>query len=147
MKRLTVSITERQYYRIRARVRSGEASSKSDAVRQILDGYEDLCTEHADLTEERDELHRRCERLEEDCEDLKDERDELRERCDELKQDAEQAAARRDELRRQLQARETEETAPVETSNDAVGELVELIEEERRAGVVTRIKWWLFGRR
>jgi Arc/MetJ-type ribon-helix-helix transcriptional regulator len=118
MKRLTISVTERQYYRIRARVRSGEASSKSDAVRQILDGHEDV--------------HNRCEELQRRCEDLKD--------------GVEAAEAKRDELRRQLQARDTEETAPVEASNDGVGELVELIEEERRAGVLRRVKWWLFGR-
>jgi len=119
VKRLTISVTERQYDRIRARVRSGEADSKSDAVRQILNSYEDL--------------HNRCEELHRRCEDLQDE--------------VEAAEAKRDELRRQLQAREAEEeTTPVETSKDGVGELVELIEEERRAGVLTRVKWWLFGR-
>lgn len=126
MKRLTISVTERQYYRIRARVRSGEADSKSDAVRGILDVH--------------NELHRRCE-------DLEGERDDLHNRCEELKTEVEQAEARADDLRRQLQARGgTEETAPVDASADGVGELVELIEEERRAGVLTRVKWWLFGR-
>ena len=64
MKRLTISVTERQYYRIRARVRSGEADSKSDAVRGILDEYE--------------ELRKECEDLRTECERLRNRRDELR---------------------------------------------------------------------
>lgn len=124
MKRLTISVTERQYYRIRARVRSGEADSKSAAVRDILDGYEDL--------------HRRCEDLEGRCEELES-------RCEELVNEVEAAEAKRDDLRRQLQARGGD-TTPAKTGDENVGELVELIEEERRAGVLTRVKWWLFGR-
>jgi len=124
MKRLTVSLDERDVYRLKARVRTGEASSRSDALRQILDEYEDLHTECEDLHTENEELHNECERL----------------------------RNRRDELRRQLQERGTvEETTEAlvertERHEDVLTEFVEAEQEKRQAGVVTRAKWWLLGR-
>ena len=123
MERLTVTLDEEDVHRLKGRVRNGEASSKSEALRQIIHGYEELHTEYEDLHTEYDELHTECERL----------------------------RARRDDLRRQLKERgaveETTETLVERTNRheDVLTEFVEQEREKRQAGVVTRAKWWLFG--
>jgi len=91
MKRLTVSLSDEDYYRLRGRVRTEEAESKSDALRQMLEEGEDLRGQCEDL-------HRRCERLQNEKETLiedREERHELREYVEEEKS----AVERREELK------------------------------------------------
>jgi len=116
MNRLTVSLDDDDVYRLKARVRSGEASSKSDAVRQILDEYEDLHTEY-------EELHT-------ECEHLRARRDDLRRQL--------QERGNVEETTETLVER-------TNRHEDVLTEFVEQEREKRQAGVVTRAKWWLFG--
>lgn len=84
------------------------------------------------------DLHRSAVGDSTDVDELQQVARELRE----CQQDLEHAEARRDELRRQLSA--------VNSRQEDVGELVEYVEEERsyrEAGLATRAKWWLFGKR
>jgi len=64
MKKVSVSLREEHVERLDERQEEGSASSRSDAVREILDEYEDLRTE--------------CEELRTECESLRNRRDELR---------------------------------------------------------------------
>ncbi|XGI84780.1 ribbon-helix-helix protein, CopG family (plasmid) [Halorutilales archaeon Cl-col2-1] len=64
MKKVSVSLTEDQLERLDVRQDEGDASSRSEALRQILDEYEDLRQEYEDLRKE--------------CERLENRRDELR---------------------------------------------------------------------
>ena len=69
-----------------------------------------------------------------------DEFRELQEDVDELRRDLEHQEARTEDLRRQLQEARSRE--------DDVDELATYVEDERRyrrAGIVTRAKWWLRG--
>ena len=117
MKRLTVSLDERDVYRLKARVRNEEASSKSDALRQILDEYEDV--------------HNRCEELHTECEQLRAKRDELRNQLQERGGVDEEVEEKVDAL--------VERT---ERQDDALRETLEW----SRAGLLQRTKWKLFGR-
>ena len=64
MKKVTVSLRDEQLERLSQRQEEGDADSRSDALRQILDEYEDLHTEY-------EQLHTQCEELREE---LKQER-------------------------------------------------------------------------
>jgi len=64
MKKVSVSLREEHVDRLDERQEEGSASSRSDAVREILDEYEELRTE--------------CEELRTECERLRTRRDELR---------------------------------------------------------------------
>lgn len=77
MKRLTVSLDERDYYRLRARVRAGEADSKSDALRDIFDEYEELHSQRDTSHDAREDLHSEIESLESKLKEVRTERDEL----------------------------------------------------------------------
>jgi len=70
MKRVTVSLDERQLYELEARQRLGEADSRSDAVRQILQEYEDLNKEYEQLSTEYEDLHKRYEAREDRVDEL-----------------------------------------------------------------------------
>jgi predicted nucleic acid-binding Zn-ribbon protein len=63
MKKVSVSIREEQYEALTEREESGEASSFSEALRQVLDEYEAVRTE--------------CEELRTECETLQNERNDL----------------------------------------------------------------------
>ena len=64
MKKVSVSLREEHVERLDERQEDGSASSRSDAVREILDEYE--------------ELRKECEDLRTECERLRNRRDELR---------------------------------------------------------------------
>ena len=64
MKKVSVSLREEHVDRLDERQDEGTASSRSDALRGILDEYEDLRTE--------------CDELRTECERLRNRRDELR---------------------------------------------------------------------
>lgn len=72
MKKVSVSLTERHVERLEERQEEGEAGSRSEAVRQILD-------EHSDLHTECEELRTECEQLRERLESREDRIDELEE--------------------------------------------------------------------
>ena len=106
MQKVSVSLRDRDLYELAARQRLGEADSRSDALRQVLDEYYDVRTECEALRTE-------CEELRTDCERLRNEKQTI-----------------------------------VETMQDRAEtqELVKYVEAREDAGVVTRAKWWLFGR-
>jgi len=64
MKKMSVSLREDHVDRLDELQEEGSASSRSEAVREILDEYEELTTE--------------CEELRTECERLRNRRDELR---------------------------------------------------------------------
>jgi Arc/MetJ-type ribon-helix-helix transcriptional regulator len=64
MKKVSVSLREDHVDRLDERQDEGTASSRSDAIREILDEYEDMSIE--------------CEELRTECEQLRNRRDELR---------------------------------------------------------------------
>lgn len=70
MQKITVPITQRHLYELKARQRLGDADSRSAALRQILDEYADLRPEYADLEAEYDDLKRRYEAREDRVETL-----------------------------------------------------------------------------
>lgn len=70
MHKITVSVDDRHLYELEARQRLGEAASRSEALRQILDEYEDLHPEYADLEAEYEDLRQRYEAREDRVDDL-----------------------------------------------------------------------------
>ncbi len=70
MKRVTVSLDERDLYELEARQRLGEAESRSDAVRQILQEYEELNKEYEQLKQDYEDLHNRYEAREDRVDEL-----------------------------------------------------------------------------
>jgi uncharacterized coiled-coil DUF342 family protein len=117
MKRLTVSLDEDHVDRLKGRVRLEEAESKSDALRQILDEYEDL--------------HAKNEELHTSVEEARARRDELRRQLEE---------------RGEVETQVNELVEHTETQSEALRELLEE-RDRRRDGVVTRARRWLFGDR
>jgi uncharacterized protein involved in exopolysaccharide biosynthesis len=61
MHKVTVSITDRHLYELKARQRLGAADSRSAALRQILDEYAELRPEYATLEAEYEDLRQRYE--------------------------------------------------------------------------------------
>lgn len=94
MKKVTVSLEDLHLYELEARQRLGKATSRSDAVRQIIDEYaqlkteyEDLHTEYEDLESRYEDLHTRYEAREDRIEDLERqlaERSQIEEQIEEL---------------------------------------------------------------
>ena len=87
MYKVTVSLEDRHLYELEARQRLGEADSRSEALRQILDEYAELHTEYAELQEEYDELHTRYEAREDRVEQLEEQlarRSQLEEKVEDL---------------------------------------------------------------
>jgi predicted nuclease with TOPRIM domain len=84
MKKITVSLEEDHLQRLRDRQENGDAGSRSGALREILDEYENLHTEYERLREEYEELHTRYEergdRLEAREDRIEELEDQLRER-------------------------------------------------------------------
>ena len=72
MKKLSVSVREDHVERLDARQDDGEATSRSDALRQILDEYEEMRTEYDDVLTECEELRTRLESREDRIETLED---------------------------------------------------------------------------
>jgi archaellum component FlaC len=74
---VTVSLTERHLQELEARQRIGDTDSRSAAVREILDEYEDLRTEYETLDDEYEDLKQRYEAREARIDQLEEQ---LRER-------------------------------------------------------------------
>jgi len=77
MQKVTVSLDTRHIYELRAQQRLGNASSRSEALRHLLNKYERiqseyeaLHTEYEDLEAEYEELHTRYEAREDRIEEL-----------------------------------------------------------------------------
>ena len=129
MSRLTITIDEAQDAVLESIVdERGVYESKSAAVRAYLPSGED-----GDEPITADAYER-----------MKAERDRLQERVEGLETAVEQAEARADDLRRQL--------SQANARNDDVDDLVRAVEAERslaerkaRAGLTTRLKWWVTG--
>ena len=87
MQKITVSITQRHLYELKARQRLGDADSRSAALRQILDEYSDLRPEYDDLEAEYDDLRRRYEAREDRVETLEEqlaERSQIEQKIEDL---------------------------------------------------------------
>ena len=56
MKKVSVSLTERHVYELKAQQRLKGADSRSEALRSILDEYEDLQEQYEDLRTEYEDL-------------------------------------------------------------------------------------------
>ncbi|MEF8778471.1 MAG: hypothetical protein V5A36_06125 [Natronomonas sp.] len=94
MKKVTVSLEDSHLYELEARQRLGKATSRSDAVREIIDEYArlkaeygDLHTEYEDLEDRYEELHTRYEARADRIEDLERqlrERSQVEEKIEEL---------------------------------------------------------------
>jgi len=70
MEKLTASVTPEHLYELEARQRLGEADSRSAALRQILDEYQELRSEYEALDAEYAELKQRYEAREDRVEEL-----------------------------------------------------------------------------
>jgi chromosome segregation ATPase len=70
MEKLTASVTPEHLYELEARQRLGEADSRSAALRQILDEYQDLRTDYEALDAEYADLKQRYEAREDRVDDL-----------------------------------------------------------------------------
>jgi Arc/MetJ-type ribon-helix-helix transcriptional regulator len=87
MKKVSVSLEEQHVDRLDERVDDGEAGSRSEAVRQILDGYEELHTECEELRTECERLRTRVEAREDRVDDLEEQlarRSQVEEKVDTL---------------------------------------------------------------
>ena len=120
MKKLSVSLEPEHVDRLDDRQAEGDVSSRSAAVREILDEYESLRTE---------------------CEDLRDE-------CDNLRTRLENREERIDELEAQL-ARRSQLEEKVESLPDKIRDR-ESYQERRqrmldRASLAQRLKWKVTG--
>ena len=121
MKKVSVSLTEEHVDLLDERKEDGSASSRSEALRQLLDEYEELRTE--------------CEELRTECERLRNRRDELRNQL---------------QARGEVEEKVETLVEKTERQEDALAEALknqQEIRREQRAGVVTRARRWLFGDR
>jgi len=158
MKKLSVSLSEKHVKAIDERQNNGDARSRSEALRQILDEYDRVRRECEVVRDE-------CEELRDECDDLRDQlveeietadkhrreaerleaaNEDLRDHVDHLKTELEQRDALLEDLRSQLQV--------ANSKNDRIDTLAEYAEDERtnaerwrQAGLWTRAKWKVFG--
>lgn len=87
MKKVSVSLQEEQVNRIESRVKSGDAGSRSEALRQILDENERLRTECEELRTECEELRTRVGNREDRVDELEEQlarRSQVEEKVDTL---------------------------------------------------------------
>lgn len=87
MKKVTVSLNDRHLYELEARQRIGDSGSRSAALREILDEYDDLRTEYAELEAEYEDLRKRYEAREDRVEELETqlrERSQIEEKIEDL---------------------------------------------------------------
>ncbi len=87
MHKVTVSLEDRHLYELEARQHLGDASSRSEALRQILDEYEELHTEYETLEEEYEQLRTRYESKEDRIEQLEEQlsrRSQIEEKVEDL---------------------------------------------------------------
>ena len=134
MKRLTVSLEERDYYRLVGRVRAGEADSKSDALRDIFDEYEELHSQRDSSHEAREDLHNEILSLESENQSIRTERDKLLGKLQAKQEELDDLREFRDRATHSLAA-----LAPAD-SLDESGEVVDA-EMGAREG-----SWWRFWR-
>jgi predicted nuclease with TOPRIM domain len=127
VQKLSVSLARDHVYELKARVRLGEADSRSGALRQILDQYDELRTE--------------CETLADECEQLRTERESLRTRL-ESRED------RIDELETQL-AERSQIQEKIEDLPDKIRGGATYQERRQRlldqASIAQRVKWRVTG--
>lgn len=87
MKKVSVSLQEEHVDRLDDREESGDAGSRSEALRQILDEYEELRTECDELRTECEELRTRIENREDRVDELEEQlarRSQVEEKVDTL---------------------------------------------------------------
>ena len=147
MKKVSVSITEEHAARLDDRQDEPGIGSRSEALRQILDEYDELHTEYEQMRTECDELRTRLDAtreqmadLEEDLAAVREERDALQEQVDRIND----LEAEVDRLRNEKQT--------ILAQREENHELVRYVEDERtsaqrwrQASIVTRAKWKLLG--
>jgi len=87
MEKLTASVEPDHLYELEARQRLGDADSRSAALRQILDEYQDLRSDYEALEAEYEELKQRYEAREDRVDDLEKqlaERSQIEEKIEDL---------------------------------------------------------------
>jgi len=87
MQKLTASVEPEHIYELEARQRLGKADSRSAALRQILDEYQDLRTDYEALDAEYADLKQRYEAREDRVDDLEEQlsrRSQVEEKIEEL---------------------------------------------------------------
>lgn len=70
MEKLTVSVSKRQKYELKARQYLDDLDSRSAAVRHIIDEYADLLSDYDELQTEYEDLHNRYDSREDRIEEL-----------------------------------------------------------------------------
>ena len=134
MKRLTVSLEPEHVRELDARERLGDVSSRSAAVRQIFDEYEDLHREYAALEGEYEDLHTRYEARGERIDQLHDRVDAREDRI----------ATLEEQLRERSRVEEKIEALP-----DKVRGAETYTERRQRkldeAGLLERVRWKFTG--
>jgi len=134
MKRLTVSLEKDHVRELDAREHLGEADSRSAAVRQIFDEYEDLHREYATLEGKYEDLHARYEARGERIDQLHDRVDAREERVETLEE----------QLRERSRVEEKIEDLP-----DKLRGAETYTERRQRkldeAGLLERVRWKFTG--
>ena len=120
MQKISLSLRDRDVERLRDRVETDRCTSKSEAMRQLLDEYDETVEELGSLRTKYEDM-----------------REEYESRLDDKDKELERKEAQLDELRRQLQARGSVE--------DKVDELVEKKKSDRRGGLMARVWRLIFG--
>jgi Arc/MetJ-type ribon-helix-helix transcriptional regulator len=120
MKKVSVSLTGDHIDTLDDRQERGEATSRSAALREILDEYDQMRTE--------------CEELRTQCEDLRTRLENREDRVDDL----EDQLARRSQLEEKIEGL-PDKVRDTETYRDRKERMID------RAGLATRLKWKVTG--
>jgi chromosome segregation ATPase len=169
MQKVTVSLDERHLYELKARQRLGEASSRSDALRRLINEYETLQQKYEDLhtryearrervTQLREQVNTREERvedLENQLQQFKAEHEDIRpryeargERIEQLKEQLASREQRVDELEEQLRERHDIKNE-IQDLPDKIRDADTYTERRQRkldrASVLQRIRWKVTG--
>ena len=127
MQKVTVSLDERHLYELKAQQRLGEASSRSDALRRLIDEYETLQREYEDL-------HTRYEAR--------------RERVSQLQEQLDAREQRVEDLKAQLRERHDIKNE-IQDLPDKIRDADTYMERRQRrldeAGILKRVKWKVTG--
>jgi len=134
MERVTASVRERHVWELKAQVRLGNASSKSEAVRHIIDEYAALRDEYAQLQQEyadvQQQLDDRMQTLEAREDRIEELEDQLRQRSN-IEDDIEDVAETVDDLPAKIRG--------VETYSERRQRKLD------RASLTQRLKWKVTG--
>ena len=140
MDRLSVTVRDRHVERLDEWQADENAGSRSEALREVLDEFEAVETESAQVHTEYEELRSEYDELRTEYEGLQSEYDDLHTKHEALQ-------TKRDQLRDQLTAMNSrqEDVAELVEYVETERSLAERREELRRQPIWRRAKWWLLG--